>query len=443
MELPGLLSVIFLHVFIPVWAKKGEARHCPELVQESGYYTAVHSNTCYMFVNKEEYWTAASTHCQGMGGDLITVMNGGVMNFLKSELNSPGLGWHNQGVWIGAQHYEDRGWVWTTGEKVSYSYWARNEPSKTLLWSIENCALMRREDGWHWHDYHCGALKYHYYYICQFPTIAVTTPTTELPVIIVKQLDLRLMKHHSLEAIAHSYQDNGHLAHTASSGQQEDNGNMSILLTVIGFAGLVIFAMLLIFFIYRKRQRDKHNVEEMVVRYDNQAYGRVHQNEQGYGAGGDNDSNGRRPVSSMYMSPDEVNTLYEEVNKEVNHGVNTFRKETNCLAGQPPPPPPPRSDSASAVSLSEGGASGFASSDNFSASPEEPYTEPLIEATSKEESDSKGCNLYVDMKGGSKSSALDVPPEKMKKLMEEHTYTNTSEVNSDTENHYEDLPARL
>ncbi|XP_046576969.1 uncharacterized protein LOC124284882 isoform X2 [Haliotis rubra] len=415
MELPGLLSVIFLHVFIPVWATKDAARQCPELVQETGYFTAVHSNTCYMFVNKEEYWTAASSHCQGMGGvNLITIMNGGVMNFIKSTLSSHKLGWNNKGVWIGAQYYEDRGWVWTTGEKVSYSYWARDEPSKTLLWSIENCALMRREDGWHWHDYHCGALKFHYYYICQFP-------------------------------IAHSYQGNGHLAHTASSGQHEDNGNMSILLTVIGFAGLVIFAMLLIFFIYRKRQRDKHNGEEMVVRFDNQAYGRVNQNEQGYATVGENnESNGRRPVSSMYMSPDEVNTLYEEVNKEVNHGVNTFRKDTNCLAGQPPPPPPPRSDSASVASICEGATSGIASSDDVSTSQEEePYIEPLIGAASKEESDLKGCNLYVDMKGGSKSSVHDVPPEKMKQLMEEHTYTNTSEINSDTENHYEDLPPRL
>ena len=88
---------------------------CPELVQETGYYASVYESTCYMFVDKEEFWKEASSHCLQMGGDLVTIKNAGVMNFLKKQLNSKDLGWSNNGVWIGARYYESKQWVWTTG----------------------------------------------------------------------------------------------------------------------------------------------------------------------------------------------------------------------------------------------------------------------------------------------------------------------------------------
>ncbi len=88
------------------------------MVRETGYYSAVYQGTCYMFVNQERFWKQASGHCLQMGGDLVAIKNGGVMRFLKEHLNSDELQWSNKGVWIGARHYEDKGWRWTTGQYI-------------------------------------------------------------------------------------------------------------------------------------------------------------------------------------------------------------------------------------------------------------------------------------------------------------------------------------
>ena len=65
---------------------------------------------------------------------------------------------------------------------MGYSNWASGQPGRFLgIVSMEDCALMRQEDGWKWHDYLCGSMKFHYYYICQFrETISCSLTITVL-----------------------------------------------------------------------------------------------------------------------------------------------------------------------------------------------------------------------------------------------------------------------
>ena len=66
-----------------------------------------------------------------------------------------------------------------SGEKVQYSNWARGQPGKFLNFiSFENCAAMKRGDGWKWHDFHCKLLKFHYKFICQFGKCHLTNSVT-------------------------------------------------------------------------------------------------------------------------------------------------------------------------------------------------------------------------------------------------------------------------
>lgn len=60
--------------------------------------------------------------------------------------------------------------LWTfAGEPVSYQNWASGQGGSLLPGlSLENCAAIRRQDNWKWHDYPCRLLKFHYHYICQF-----------------------------------------------------------------------------------------------------------------------------------------------------------------------------------------------------------------------------------------------------------------------------------
>lgn len=57
-----------------------------------------------------------------------------------------------------------------SGERLTWRYWAPGQPSKTGgIISIEDCAQMRRKDGWRWHDYHCdSSLFFRYKFICEF-----------------------------------------------------------------------------------------------------------------------------------------------------------------------------------------------------------------------------------------------------------------------------------
>nr|QFU95414.1 C-type lectin [Onchidium reevesii] len=146
------------------------AMSCPDFVTEVPHsYTAVHNHVCYLFVNNEVFWPTARDKCFELGGEMLSIEDQATMDFIKDQLNSKELRWDRKGVWLGAR-YRNSNWEWTNGRRVSYTNWASGEPSKLFgFLSVEDCAQMRKEDNWQWHDFPCGSLKFHYNYVCEFP----------------------------------------------------------------------------------------------------------------------------------------------------------------------------------------------------------------------------------------------------------------------------------
>lgn len=76
-----------------------------------------------------------------------------------------------------------------------------------------------------------------------------------------------------------------------------------------------------LFFFYRKRR--KREADNLVVQFENTGY--MHGYTQGYTPVSQGEFNGHaRPESHMYMDTSEMNRLYEQVTKQVDHGVNNY-----------------------------------------------------------------------------------------------------------------------
>ncbi|GFR84190.1 C-type lectin [Elysia marginata] len=143
---------------------------CPEnLAQVRHSHTDVHNDVCYLFVDDELFWKKARDKCFSLGGEMVSIDNQETMDYLAAKLDSKELGWNRKGVWIGMS-YSGGTWRWTNGRTAKYENWAKDQPSRLFdVYSFEDCAQMRRDSGWKWHDKLCGSLKFHYNYICEFP----------------------------------------------------------------------------------------------------------------------------------------------------------------------------------------------------------------------------------------------------------------------------------
>ncbi|XP_052824233.1 uncharacterized protein LOC106877846 isoform X1 [Octopus bimaculoides] len=276
--------VILLNAFwIYSSLAESDTSRCPEPVINTRHYLATFRDSCYVFINQEKYWTKARDYCWWLGGELVHIHDMETMEFLKSVLNSKELGWNRNGVWTGANDLLHEGkWVWTTGEEVTWTYWAPKEP-KGITDFFEDCVVMRRKQNWRWHDYHCDMVLYHYNFICQFPL-----------------------------------KDKGWKEASPQSAPDGNNsaigGNMVGL--IVGFVVAFIIIMI-IFIVYYKRWL-KRKYQEPAVLFQNTFYAQMKN---------DSETVPAVPITeavanNTYWNTNDMNVLYEEVSKPTNHGVN-------------------------------------------------------------------------------------------------------------------------
>lgn len=257
----------------------------------------VYERTCYMFINKETFWDEARQYCWRLGGEMLLVKNQAVMDFIKSVLNSKELDWKKNGVWNGASDLRQRGWEWTTGEKLSYQYWAPGEPSKLLgILSVENCCCMRRNDNWRWHDYHCHMDIYQYNFICQFA---------------------------AKNQISNSIQSK-----PAAPLQIEQDDKVTVTIMIVIASVLLVVIVLVLYILYRKQKHLKAE-QHRIVRFnivDSSA------------CISPPDSGMLQPVSNMYFNPMDIirdanPVVYDELNynKDSNLDVSSLLETTQLM----------------------------------------------------------------------------------------------------------------
>ncbi|KAL8603599.1 hypothetical protein ACOMHN_022551 [Nucella lapillus] len=232
----GETTYTIFFLLLGVWKVGASTEGCPEIVQRSRHFAKVHNGVCYLFVDQEHYWNDARSACWNMGGEMLSIKDEETMKFIRSALQSRQLRWFKEGVWLGARYVRGR-WRWTTGVPLDYNNWADGEPSKLFgLVSVEDCALMRRDDNWRWHDYLCGSLRFHYNFICEFP-----------------------------------FNSEGHYeAHSGS--QAKDNGNSTVLTIILASGGIVLLILLVVFFVVRRGYNYKKLVSSPDVHFDNRSY---------------------------------------------------------------------------------------------------------------------------------------------------------------------------
>ncbi|CAC5393800.1 unnamed protein product [Mytilus coruscus] len=296
MEYLQYIFIVIVMLYNSVGVSSESCQPIVDSLRKYGYvYT--YNDVCYVFLNHEKTWVDARHRCEAWGGDLVHIPDRGTMNFIKGVMDNQ-LRWRNNGVWIGLHNRGSGGWRWTTGQPQTFNYWDSGQPSKTFGFiSFEDCACMRRGDGWRWHDYMCDNGMFTYKYICQFHS--------SVGIQVAKNIE------------------------RSRQGQGLSDGSKGVIIGLVlgGFIVLVIVCMG--FILFRRRRKRKRESDNLVVQFENTDYMQGYT--QGYSPVSQNEANGHvpngtRPESHIYMDTNERNRLYEQMTKEVDHGVNNYDK---------------------------------------------------------------------------------------------------------------------
>lgn len=69
-------------------------------------------------------WKEAKTYCESQGGHLVTITDAAEQSFIEDLLNSGS----KNSYWIGCKLNSANQMSWMTGENMTYSNWASDEP---------------------------------------------------------------------------------------------------------------------------------------------------------------------------------------------------------------------------------------------------------------------------------------------------------------------------
>ncbi|XP_053378669.1 galactose-specific lectin nattectin-like [Mercenaria mercenaria] len=131
-------------------------------------YLRVHGDKCYRFITSEVSWTSARDHCRRIGGHLISITSRDVQIFVERTLHEL---WSENRMWIGANDIDsEMDWFWDTGEMVrsGFQNWDSGQPSCYLFACYEDCACLRLDKDYKWHDCRCNSPWNRYGYACQY-----------------------------------------------------------------------------------------------------------------------------------------------------------------------------------------------------------------------------------------------------------------------------------
>ncbi|CAC5407412.1 unnamed protein product [Mytilus coruscus] len=143
----------------------GNVERCPQRIPRDNYLFAL-NDTCIELIHDEHSWYDSRRYCTQHHGDLVMIQDMAKQQFIMKALQT--AGWDRKGIWIGGTDREKEGhWKWVNGQKMTWGNWKRGQgPGNSgFLFSSgqwEDCAVIRKDDGYKWHDYACNLPQYHY-----------------------------------------------------------------------------------------------------------------------------------------------------------------------------------------------------------------------------------------------------------------------------------------
>ena len=121
----------------------------------------------YQLIAEEMNWIEADEYCRSIGGHLVTISTAEENSFVQSLINKSTM--------IGLSDAAEEGaWSWVTGESLTYTNWAKNEPNNQ---SNEDYVLMQVKGTWN--DGHLDREKWPF--ICEWDDEAQPSEPVEIP----------------------------------------------------------------------------------------------------------------------------------------------------------------------------------------------------------------------------------------------------------------------
>ncbi len=115
----------------------------------------------YQLIQNPKIWTEAISHCESLGGYLVTITSKGEQNFLFDQI----LRYSKKDIWAGATDKVEKGnWKWITGELFYYNNWHQGEPNNEN--GIEDYLELRSRAVFEWNDVPNGVKRN--WFICEW-----------------------------------------------------------------------------------------------------------------------------------------------------------------------------------------------------------------------------------------------------------------------------------
>ncbi|XP_062283172.1 galactose-specific lectin nattectin-like [Scomber scombrus] len=128
---------------MPPWA---DCHVCPPGWTQFG-------NHCYMFNHVEKDWADAEHACTSHGGNLASLPNTKVYNFIRAIIHAS-TGKHTI-TWVGGYDATKDGvWLWSDGSKFDFKGWHSGEPNNAG--GHENCMEINFREKDFVNDVNCG-----------------------------------------------------------------------------------------------------------------------------------------------------------------------------------------------------------------------------------------------------------------------------------------------
>ncbi|XP_053174056.1 galactose-specific lectin nattectin-like [Scomber japonicus] len=110
---------------------------------------------CYMFNHDEKDWADAERACTLHGGNLASLPNTKVYNFIRNIIHAS-TGKHTV-TWVGGYDAAKNGvWLWSDGSKFDFKGWHSGEPNNSGTGG-ENCMEINFRDQEFVNDINCGS----------------------------------------------------------------------------------------------------------------------------------------------------------------------------------------------------------------------------------------------------------------------------------------------
>jgi hypothetical protein len=135
------------------------------------------NNHTYQLIKSQKTWTEARSHCDRLGGYLVTITSEEEENFISDKI----LRHSGKDIWAGATDKDVEGdWKWNTGEPFDYANWYTGEPNNEK--GIEDYLELKSFFGFKWNDVP-NAVKRNWF-ICEWDKQTDTNRSNSSPVIL-------------------------------------------------------------------------------------------------------------------------------------------------------------------------------------------------------------------------------------------------------------------